>query len=315
MSRIQTEFFSKIKEHVPEFENLAQCVAEALSISQNEAYKKIKGLSQLSISQIELLSNHFKVPFYYAGTNENTVSFTYSKVEDLTIYLDSLIRDLTVINQAKEKSLTVITDDIPVFYLFKYPELAAFKLLFWQSSIASNVSSFTMSSIGKELLEKSYALNQIYLQIPTIEIWGKNAVDYTIEQIRYAWEAGLLPDTGFLVTVINQLKDCFQDVSNYAVSGKKSIDEKHTFDWYSCDVIGSMSFIAQVNSKLICYNRFSSFNVLKTDDLNYCQLMKDWSQRLINKSTCFSKQSEKYRNRYLHRGIDKCTGLLKEVES
>jgi hypothetical protein len=40
MSKIQTEFFSKIKEHIPEFENLAQCVSEALCISQNEAYKK-----------------------------------------------------------------------------------------------------------------------------------------------------------------------------------------------------------------------------------------------------------------------------------
>ncbi|HEX8546424.1 MAG TPA: hypothetical protein VF691_05640 [Cytophagaceae bacterium] len=172
-----------------------------------------------------------------------------------------------------------------------------------------------MGDIDQELLDKSSTLNQIYLQIPTIEIWGRNAVDYTIEQIRYAWEAGLLADTDFLVTVINQLKDCFQDVSNYAVSGKKSIDEKHTFDWYSCDVIGSMSFIANVNSKLICYNRFSAFNVLKTDDVYYCQLMKNWSQRLINKSTRFSKQCEKYRNKYLHRGIDKCIGLLKEVES
>jgi hypothetical protein len=315
MSKIQIEFFSKIREHIPEFENLAQCVADALNISQNEAYKKIKGLSQLSISQIEVLSNYFKVPFYYAGTNENTVSFTYSKIEDLTVYLDSLIRDLTVINQAKEKSLTVITDDIPVFYLFTDPELAAFKLLFWQSSIADSVSTFTPGNIAQELLEKSYTLNQIYLQIPTIEIWGKNAVDYTIEQIRYAWEAGMLPDKAFLITIIDQLKDCFQDVSNYAVSGKKSIDEKHTFEWYSCDVIGSMSFIARVNSKLICYNRFSSFNVLKTDDLNYCQLMNNWSQRLINKSTCFSKQSEKYRNRYLNRGIDKCSGLLNEINS
>jgi hypothetical protein len=315
MSKVQVDFFAKIKDHIPEFENLAQCVADALQISQNEAYKKIKGLSQLSISQIETLSNVFKVPFFYAGSTDRTVSFTYAKIGDLSEYLDSLNRDLNLIKQAKKKSLTVITDDIPVFYLFKYAELAAFKLQFWQSAVTDDTPPFTFNAIDKNLLEKCIGLNQIYLQIPTVEIWGKNAVDYTIEQIRYTWEAGILTDVDFLVTIVTQLKACIQDISAYAVSGRKSIDEAHTFDWYSCDVIGSMSFIADVNSKLTCYNRFSAFNVLKTDDANYCQVMNDWSKRLIKKSTCFSKQSEKYRNKYLLRGVEKCADLLKEIDN
>jgi hypothetical protein len=41
MSNVQVDFFSKIKDHIPEFENLAQCVADALQISQNEAYKAV----------------------------------------------------------------------------------------------------------------------------------------------------------------------------------------------------------------------------------------------------------------------------------
>ena len=125
----------------------------------------------------------------------------------------------------------MITDDIPVFYLFKYAELAAFKLLFWQSSITDNSPSFCFDAIDQTLLGKCTELNQIYLQIPTVEIWGKNAVDYTVEQIRYTWEAGILTDRNFLITIINQLKDCFQDVSAYAKSGRKSIDDTHTFDW------------------------------------------------------------------------------------
>ncbi len=316
MSKIQTDFFNKIKSHIPEYENLAQSVADALNVSQNEAYKKIKGISQLSISQIETLTNYFRVPFYYSGSeNLNTVSFSYSKIEDLSQYLNSLIRDISLIKQAKKSSLTVITDDIPVFYLFKYPELAAFKLLFWQSSIGDSTPPFTINSVDNILLSKCLELNKLYLEIPTVEIWGKNAVDYTIEQIRYTWEAGILSDITFLSVIINQLKDCFDDVSAYAKSGRKSIDEKHTFDWFSCDVIGSMSFIASINSNLTCYNRFSAFNVLKTDDVNYCQIMNEWSQRLINKSTCFSKQSEKYRNKYLSRGFEKCMELLKEIEN
>jgi hypothetical protein len=314
MSSSQIDFFIKIKDRLPVFENMAQSVADALGISQNEAYKKIRGLSQINISQIETLSNYFKVPFMYSGSKESTVSFFYSRIESVELYIDSLTSDLLLINGAKEKRITVITDDIPIFYLFKYPELAAFKLILWKNSLAESPEPFFFGAISPELIHKTHELNKHYLQIPTVEIWGKNSVNYTIEQIRYAWEANLLNDRNFIIEIINQLKACFQDISRYAVSGRKSIDENHKFDWYCCDVIGSMTYLAEVNGNSICYNRFSSFNVLKTQDKDYCSLIKNWKDSLIAKSTCFSRQSEKYRNNYLSSGIEKCNGLLKEID-
>ena len=61
----QRNFFEKLKGVYPE-QQLSNNVATVLEISVGEAYKKISGKSFISIEQIVLLSDYFKV-----GTTRN----------------------------------------------------------------------------------------------------------------------------------------------------------------------------------------------------------------------------------------------------
>lgn len=94
---------------------------------------------------------------------------------------------------------------------------------------------------------------------------------------------------------------------------KKTIDQSHAFNWYHCDVLGSISYLVDLKENMACYNRFNTFNYLRTEDHAYCKQTKNWMQTLIMKSVSFSGQGEKHRNKYLYNAFAECDKLLMEI--
>ncbi len=316
MANQQELFFEAIKAALPEYQNMAQSIAEVLKVSTNEAYKKIRGSSILNLQQIIKLSDSFRVPFIYKPDQLPTVTFDYLSVDqeipNMLLYLQDLLKNLKQIQQSKHKHITITTDDIPLFHFFKYPELTCFKLFFWSDSVMNTDVKFDPSGFAAEIIEISKELNQIYLEIPCTEIWSKDTVHGTIEQIRYAFEAGYITKA-LAEQIIEQVRYCLTDMNMYAISTKKTIDPAHTFNWYNCDVLGSISYLVDFKDSMACYNRFNTFNYLRTEDQPYCKQTKQWMQGLIMKSVSFSGQGEKHRNKYLYHAFAECDKLLREM--
>ena len=314
MNAQQIEFFQAINLALPEYQNLAQSVAEVLSISNNEAYKKIRGTSNLSMPQLIQLSNAFGVPFSYHPSQSSSVSFNYLYIDretpDMLAYLKDLLQNLKYIQQQKEKHINITSDDIPIFHFFKYPELTCFKLFFWADNSATK---FNYEAINDEIIAVAQELNKIYLEIPSTEIWGKDTVYGTIDQVRYAVEAGHISDKSLAEKIVEQIRYCLADMNMYAISAKKTIDPSHSFNWYNCDVLGSLAYLIELKDSMLCYNRFNTFNYLKTEDQFYCAQTKDWMQGLIKKSVSFSGQGEKHRNKFLYTAFAACDQLIMDI--
>lgn len=316
MANQQELFFEAIKSALPEYQNMAQSIAEVLEVSTNEAYKKIRGKSVINLQQIIKLSDSFGIPFIYKPDQLPTVTFDYLSVDqeipNMLLYLQDLLKNLKQIQQSKHKHITITTDDIPLFHFFKYPELTCFKLFFWSDSVMNTDVKFDPSLFAAEIIEISKELNQIYLEIPCTEIWSKDTVHGTIEQIRYAFEAGYITKE-LAEQIIEQVRYCLTDMNMYAISSKKTIDPNHSFNWYNCDVLGSIAYLVDFKDRMACYNRFNTFNYLRTEDQTYCKQTKQWMQGLIMKSVSFSGQGEKHRNKYLYNAFAECDKLLREM--
>jgi len=317
MDNQQVLFFQAIKAALPEYQNLALSVAEELGISTNEAYKKIRGDSNLTFQQIIKLSDCFDIPFLYNPKQSLSVTFSYLSVnEDLDMigYLQNLLDNIKAIKNSNKKHITITTDDIPLFHFFKYPELTSFKLFFWANSANNLGIPFSASFLSDEIIKISHELHATYLEIPSTEIWSKDTITGTLEQIRYAFEAGHLADTELAIKIVEQVRYCLTDMNMYAISSKKTIDPNHTFNWYSCDVLGSIAYLVDFKDRMTCYNRFNTFNYLRTEDQAYCKQTKQWMQGLIMKSVSFSGQGEKHRNKYLYNAFAECDKLLREID-
>jgi len=314
MNLQQVKFFEAINAALPEYQNLAQSVAEVLEISTNEAYKKVRGNSNLSLPQLIRLSDAFGTPFTYQPKQMPSVNFNYLYVNretpDMLAYLQDLLQNLKAIQQRAHKHIIITTDDIPIFHFFKYPELTCFKLFFWADSPALK---FDYAAISEEIIAVAHELHQIYLEIPSTEIWAKDAVLGTIDQVRYAFEAGHISDKALAEKIVEQIRYCLTDMNMYAISAKKTIDPKHSFNWYNSDVLGGLVYLVEFKESMLCYNRFNTFNYLKTDDQFYCSQTKDWMQGLIRKSVAFSGQGEKHRNKFLYAAFATCDQLIAEI--
>lgn len=313
----QQDFFNSLKLVIPDYQNLACTVAETLNISVNEAYKKIRGTSLLNINQIFNLADAFSAPFIYTPNQSPTVTFNYPAIDkhnpDMLAYLKGMLFNLERIQKSKKKHITITTDDMPLFHFFKYPELTCYKLFFWADNIVSGSTAFEMKLFSQEIIDTAKKMNQAYLEIPSTEIWSKETIAGTLEQIRYGFEAGFFKDKALALLIVEQLAHCVNDVCSYALGCKKTINPNHLFNWYSCDVLGSITYLVDLGESMECFNRFNTFNYLKTTDQTYCQQTKDWMSSLIKKSVSFSGQGEKQRNRYLNKAFNDCEKLKQEI--
>lgn len=315
----QVSFFESLKAALPSHLNLPQIVSQILGISLNEAYKKIKGTSSLSLQQLTDLCNDLDFSYHFQPEQSNNITFTSSKIdvekEPMESYLYGILEDLKHIHQLANKHIKVTTDDIPIFHFFKYPALTAFKLFFWADSMGLSDDNFKKFRLSEEVKGITQEINQLYLEIPSTEIWAKDTVHGTIEQIRYAFEAGYLQGET-ADEILKELKACLVDINAYAINSSKTSNLQHTYNWYTNDVLGSICYLIESDGLFTSYNRFNTFNYIKTQDIPFCKQTNIWMDILIRKSESLSGNGEKQRNRYIsdaYADIQKLDAEIKNV--
>lgn len=212
------------------------------------------------------------------------------------------------------RKISCATDDIPFFHLFKYPELTAFKLHFWNNRIIKNHETwhgeaFDWNKANKKDISAANQLYKIYQAIPCVEIWTKSDLLITIDQLRYAAETHVLKDRKIGSLICEQVVAALHDIESYAIRSSKTEDGKALFDWYYFDLIGSVTYLAETAEKKFCFLRFNTFNNLQSDDEALCEEVNMWLQSLLNDGTGFSGHASNHRNIYLQDAIKTCHNL------
>lgn len=316
MKSIQAAFLHSIEQKLGEDKLLAEEIAEALAISKPEAYKKISGKSMLSMQQIEELCKAYGVNFHINGSSNratDTVQFLPFNATPFTVkdYINTLEMFLAKIAGAGQKKLSCATDDIPIFHLFKYPELTAFKLHFWELRVVPGKKIvFNFADTRPEVLEQANRIHQLYQTIPSVEIWTKSSLLNTIEQIKYAGQSGILADKEMGRTICHQLNLALQDVEKCALLHSKKIGSTIPFDWYFYHIIGCITYLAETDGDKMAYLRFNTFNNLQAVNGPLCDEVKHWLDGLVQDSTGFSGQGSMQRNKYLAEAYKACADLM-----
>ncbi len=312
MDQVQANFFKQIVKKKTTGKKLSDELVDLLGISKGEAYKKINTKSLLTITQIKLLCDKFQVRFTIDGkenrssSNINFTPFHTGKVA-VKDYINSLEKYLTNIAASKNRKLSCATDDIPIFHLFQYPELTAFKLHFWQMRIIDQASfKFNMNDYGASVLQPAAKLHDLYKTIPSVEIWTKSSLLNTLDQIRYAAEAKIITDKTVGKLICSQLRSTLADIELYAINRNKSTKGEASFDWYFYDIIGTVTYLAEMDGELGTFIRFNTFNSIQEENGPLCTEVKYWLENLIKDATGFSGHGSVQRNKYLAAAYEQC---------
>jgi hypothetical protein len=311
-NELQLIFFQHIKSKLAPHLSFVDEVAELLEISNDSAYRRIRGEKQISFEEIQKLSNRFNISIdQVLNLKNDSMMFSGSFLEadnfNFTQYLDEMVyKNLAYIASFKQKELFSFSKDIPNFYYFMFPELAAFKFFFWMKTLLNfrsySQSKFSVKEIESLFFEKAKKIALTYCQIPSSEILNVENFQISLRQIEYYKDTGVFASKAELELIYNKLLEMVDHMENVCAAGKKHmpgqkpLQSDASLKMYVNDfIIGDNSNIAIVNEKRICFINHNSLNYMITQDDKFCNYSYAHIQNIIHKSNLISEVGERER--------------------
>ena len=318
LMEIQKNFLDKLKHSLSSNVSFVDSLSDLLDISIDSVYRRMRGETALTFDEILILCNHYKVTFdSLVETNHAGVTFNYSvlprSVEGFKMYLRSILNDLKSLKTAENINLFYVAFDIPLFYLFAYPELAAFKMYYWMRSVLNvheyQEQKYSFDITDKEILEIGHELLEAYSQVGSIEIWTDNTTGSLKKQIEYYWEAGFFSNDDEALVLCDQAISLIKSVNHKAELGTKQAgNERSEYKLYFSDIeIGNNCILLEVDGMRRVYHTYNTFNKMVTSNNRFCEESLVWINSIIGKSTLISGVSEKQRIQFINK-------LLKQFE-
>src|SRR5688572_16335351 len=195
---IQLQFLQMVKDSLPANCSLHKELSELLNLSTDSIYRRLRGETALGLDEAIKICKTYQIPLdSFIQPDEHFIPFRFKKLgnEEQSLYefLSGIVKDLKQIASAEQKEIVFAAEDIPIFHYFNFPELAAFKMFYWNRSIL-NVPSlegkkFSPSLIAKEMIDLGKQILDLYTIIPSIEIWTEDTANSMFKQIEFYWES------------------------------------------------------------------------------------------------------------------------------
>ena len=313
---MQLLFFKHVKSILPGHLSLADEMSELLDISNDSAYRRIRGEKAMSLEEISKICLKYRISLdQLMNTGSDSTVFYGRNLDadnfDLEQYLDYLSVNLKLIGSAKEKMFYYEAKDMPLFYYFIHDELAAFKLFFWMKTAISCKSYARMCFEDHDLAsivhKKSVEILRAYNNVPSAEIWSVDTLNAAIRQIEYYCYTGIIRKKGTIDLLYTQLAHTIEHIKDQAEYGEKFLlghkpagdDQNYKMyfnEWY----LGNNTVFVETDGVATTYINHGVMNQLITRDEKFCSFTKKAINNTIRKSLLISSVGEKERNRFFN---------------
>jgi hypothetical protein len=308
-NNIQTAFLEEVKKRLLPNLSLADELAEALHISRDSAYRRIRGETVLSLDEARILSNKYgvSVDSILSNTGE-MVSFHYRMVDTknftFTQWLRSILNNLETLLPYPDKQLIYFAKDIPVFYYFNSPLIGPFKMFFWMNSVLRDEGyrgvKFSPDLVPKELIALGEKIWKRYTETPKIEIWSDETLNVTLRQIEFYYECGFFADPKYAEQLCDEYLVIIKEIRSWAAKGYREKPE-YQFNLYKNDLlIADNTIFFRMGDKRVTFIPYNTMNILTTTHEVFCKQTEDYLVNLTTKSILISTTGEKDRNKFFN---------------
>ncbi len=320
----QTRLIEYLKENAPRHALLVDEVAEVLSISKDSAYRRIRGSTPMSIDEAMLLCDHFNADLSYFFTDKyQTIPFRFNRLFSgdggLIEYLNQL-KEVVNAGIDKDARVMVAAEDVPVFHHFEYPQLAGFKLFYWQKAVMNEAvlvgQPFHVDLVHPDVLQAASELSASYNEIHSTEIWTEESINSTLRQILYFLESGQFQSKKSALAVMGEMQLMTENLQRKAEKSSKNLSDDKNFVLYNSEVrIGNNCTYIEAGGKRTVYISHNTFNSISTMDPSFCDETLVWMQNLIRKSTSINDVSEKHRYQFFKTMFNKISEVRARIEN
>jgi len=312
---IQSAFLEEVKRRLPPNLSFVDELAEILSISRDSAYRRIRGETVLSLDEAQKLCARFGVSIDSLFTpTSNMVPFVdRSPSSDFTLeqWLTSILKNVEMLTE-----ITYAAKDIPIFHYLRHPELAAFKMFFWQKTIIENpeyrTKTFEPNAISKEMVQLGHRIWTRYSTIPSVEIWAVEAINNTLKQIEFYQECSFFADSKQAYQLCDHLIELIRTVQADAAEARK--EGGSTFNLYQNEILMSDNTIAaKSGNKRLSYINYNTISLLITQHDLFCEKTEQYLYSLIKHSTLISGTAEKERIKFFTKMSNRIEDFKKKI--
>ncbi len=313
---LQQLFFKHVKSILPGHLSLADEVAELLNISNDSAYRRIRGEKPISLEEIQKLCIRYRISLDQIINIESDSTVFYGKNLDgdnfdIEKYLDYLLINLKQISASKEKMFYYEAKDLPLFYYFLHDDLAAFKLFFWMKTALSckcySKMHFEDHDMGPMLHKKGLEILKAYNGIPSSEIWSVDTLNAAIRQIEYYCYTGIIRKKETIELLYKQLEHTIEHIKEQAENGEKFLvgqkpagDPGNYYLYFNEWFLGNNTVFVETDGVQTAFINHGVMNQLITGDNQFCSYTKKSFSNTIKKSLLISSVGEKERNRFFN---------------
>ena len=313
---LQQIFFNHIKAKLPGHFSMVDEVAEMLNISNDSAYRRIRGEKQLSLNELRTLCLHFKISLdQLMGLQTNAIVFYGDLVDNANFvfenYLISMQHNVDKIAAIPNCHFYYEAKDIPPFHHFQYPELAAFKYFFWMRTVLQDYTQskkiFDFNEFSGPIADAGKKIALKYSKINSTEIWNIETVNSSIRQIEFCFETGMFADKKSVVKIFEELLQLIEHIETEAANGFKFVNGSNNknpelnFNLYINEVLlGHNSMLVDNEVQRFAYINHNVLNFMITYDKRFCDYTYNSMQNIIRKSSLISRVNEKERTKFFN---------------
>lgn len=317
---LQQVFFAKLKNVIPANISMVDEIAEILDIGYDSVYRRIRGEKPITLGELKILCDRYQISLdQVLQLNNDSIVFQAPGINndiDFIGYLSGILTEFKYFNSFANRDMHYICKDLPIWHFFLFPEIAAFKLFCWMKTIQNHPDyhhrTFSFSNFAyDDLYKMGQQILQEYNKISTVELWGYETLNSTINQIQYYRDAKLFGQQEDLKLVLASLTKMLQHIKTEAEEGMKfmpgtsAATSKVGYNVYINEVLlGNNTTLVNLDDTLHCYINYNGLNYFKTRDVRFTSRSMRHFSTLVSRSTHISKTGEKYRNKYF--------GLLEE---
>jgi hypothetical protein len=327
-NNLQKELFSQIKDSLPSHISMVDAIAELLDISYDSVYRRIRGEKPVSLEEVKILCDHFHLSLdQVLQLHTNKVLFTDveadNPVTNFRQYLEGLIQLLKYFNGHTKKEMSYLSKDVPVFYFFYFPEIAAFKSFFWCRSILNEPGfeeqRFSIKKFdGQQYFELGQKILKEYNQLPSAELWNYESINSTLLQIEYYRDAGIFESKEDLAAVVDSCDAMLQHLQRQAEKGKKFFPGTNgtgggsALRFYINEIIlGNNNIIVDLDDKKTAFINSTVLKYISTSDKKFTEKMHDNFQNLLSRSVMISQAGERERVKFFNGLRERVQGCKK----
>ena len=321
---IQGAFLEEIKKRLPQHVSFADELAEVLNISRDSAYRRIRGETVLSLDEVNQICKKFSVSVdTILSPSSQMVSFQNRFVteDDFTFkkWLESIEGNLDKILSFPEHEMIISAKDIPIFYYFNTPQLAAFKMFFWMKSVLCyhdyHDKTFDVALVPKSLLALGERIHDKFTSTSRTELWSEDTIHASLRQIEFYHECSFFssPDQGG--RLCDELLQVMRRVRDWAAQGKNDTGGKPYNLFKNEILIADNTFLFRMKDRREIFINHNTLNILTTRQQSFCVQTEHYLLNLLNKATKISGTGERERVRFFNTIEEKIKALKKKVSA